>query len=123
MDLGKENKSLPEPSASPDAPKVTYPGFTLNDEVAEAFKNECDCELGDEITATVRLKVTRQSADEYGKSVGFDVLSLDNIQYPEEDSDEEKPAAKEDGSEEKMLGYKRPAAKKEVPPISAKDLD
>jgi hypothetical protein len=132
MNLGKQNKNLnPETSpASPDAPKITYPGFNLSDEVAEAFLKECDCKLGDEITATVRLKVTRQSADEYGKSVGFDVMSLDNIKYPEEGSGDEKPKSgekdeevSEDESEEKALGYKRPTAKKETPSLSAEDLE
>lgn len=114
MDLGREIPSGPEMSAAPSMPekRVSYPGFTLNDEVAKTFCAAHTCELGTEFTAKVKLKVTSLRKDEYGHSLGFDVEALDGIATPE----------KEDDSEEKSLGYKRPKSKKEAPNLSAKDL-
>ena len=114
MDLGVKNES---PSAVPqatEAPKVNYPGLSFRDKVAEEFQKTYDCKLGDEITATVKLKVTGHRADQYGKSVDFDVISADGF------SKGEKPEEKTD--EKEVLGYERPeaATSKENPPV---DLD
>ena len=78
MDLGREMKS-PEVSSSPvDAknPKVTYPGFNLNDDQADEFRDDYKPALGDEFTCTVKLRVTSLRQDEWGNSIGFDMLSL-----------------------------------------------
>ena len=123
MDLGTKKESSESGAlvpAAPDMPKISYPSFTLNDKVAEDFHKECpDCKLGEELTATVKLKVTSYRVDRYGKSVGFDVVSLDDIS--------ETPSGEsEDDSEEKILGYKRkkPVAgsESEGAEISAKGL-
>lgn len=130
MDLGRKMKAPGSEPASPVSakePKVTYPGFSLNDEIADSFLKEYDCDLGDEITATVKLKVTSLRKDEYGNSVGFDVLSLDDVQdsgKTDEDENGKKKSDDDEASDEetKTLGYKRPTVKKETPSVSAKDL-
>lgn len=66
------------PSQS-EVPKITYPGFTLNDETAEKFVEDYPMKLGAEFSATVRLKVTSLRQDQYGNSIGFDVFSMDGI--------------------------------------------
>ena len=110
-------------------PKITYPGFSLSDSSAEAFVKECEPELGDEFAATVRLKVTSLTADEYGNRVQFDVMDLDDISEETEEKDEDKsketaPDSEEsDDTEEKVLGYKRKTSKKPAPDISAKSLE
>lgn len=116
MDLGTKRESLNGPtSPSPtDSPKVSYPSFAIRDAKATEFLAANECELGDEHEATVKLRVTGVRADQYGKSVDFDVLSID-VTGGGEDEDE-------DDAEEKMLGYKRGASKKEAPDTSAKTL-
>ena len=122
MDLGTKREStenMPSP-VTPDMPKISYPSFNLNDKVAESFHKECpDCKLGEELTATVKLKVTSYRADNYGKSVGFDVLSLDDMNKASEDE--------ADAGEEKVLGYKRSktaaGSEQEGASISAKGLE
>jgi hypothetical protein len=124
MNLGTKMKSTGSElvaSTVEKEPKITYPSFTLNDEIAKAFLKECDCELGDEVTCTAKLKITRRSEDEFGSSIGFDVLSLDDISETEETSesgDEQEP-----DDEEKVLGYKRKVAPKEAPTLKAADLE
>jgi len=82
MDLGKKiekgEDGLPVSSVA-GAPDVSYPSFSLNDKVAEEFEKQCDCKMGDTLTATVKLKVTGYSDDQIGKRVQLDVLSLDNV--------------------------------------------
>jgi len=99
----------------PTSPKkhTSYPSFNLSDEVAQKFSEEYDCEVGDELTATVKLRVSGIRKDEYGHSLTFDVVSLDNVQ---EQGDAEK--SDEPDEEEKTLGYKRPAGKNETPGIA-----
>lgn len=110
-----------EPASPVDEkqPKVSYPSLNLSNKVADSFLKECDADLGDEITATVCLKITSLRKDEYGNSVGFDVLSLEDISgTDDDDKGDEKPDA-----EEETLGYKRPKqSAKESPDISADSL-
>lgn len=131
MDLGTKPNQEPAmpPTSSPEAPKISYPGFSLNDKTAETFLTDNPVDLGDTITATVKLKVTRLEKSSFGHSLGFDVLSLDNISASADDKegedtddgegDEEAPGAE---TETKALGYKRPKVVKETPVMSAKDL-
>lgn len=146
MDLGTKAKdSGPGQSASPEIPKTSYPSFSLNDDIAKSFLAENPATLGDTITATVTMKVTSLTQDQYGSRVGFDVTNIDNVSSGAGDEDEDeipgalpgdKPATPkaedalneetpEDAAEQKVLGYKRPkkaAPAKEVPPFAAKDL-
>lgn len=109
-------------------PKITYPGFSLSDKIAEQFTEENSPKLGDEFAATVRVKVTSLTADEYGSRVGFDVLEMDDITEEGEETDEDRKKAadaeaEESGeTEEKVLGYKRKVSAKEAPDISAESL-
>lgn len=133
MELGTKSKGpegLPSTAESSE-PKTSYPGITLRDDVADAFRKECpDCEVGEELTATVKLRVSGTRDDQYGKSVDFEVLSMDDISDEDENSpgNEGAPGEAEaepeegDESEEKILGYKRPKVSKEAPSVSAKDL-
>ena len=129
MDLGTKQKNLGEP-VSAATPKISYPSFTLNDEAAEKLVEACDCAVGDEITATVTLKVTYLRKDTYGNSLGLDVRKLNDpvVATNEGDgSDETGEPTEEDKSEAEtdMLGYKRPASKpkNEVPKFDASELD
>lgn len=145
MDLGNTPK-MSEPAtlaASPEKPKVSYPGFNLNDDVATQFlKDNPDIKLGDECAATVKLKVTSLRQDQYGKSIGFDVHELDDVteetaedeqaedengtQEPDESPEDKAEAEGEEAPElpeEKILGYKRPAKKLPTPPTKADFLD
>jgi hypothetical protein len=129
MDLGKKSPS-PEvaPSLVSDTKKISYPGVTLNDEVAEAFLKDHPCDLGDELTATVKLRVSSLRKDEYGHSVGFDVVALDDVKASGGEKEDAEGETEDDGDEsepddqEKILGYKRKPSKKEAPGISAKEL-
>jgi hypothetical protein len=115
MNLGQKRPSgeLVSPQKS-DEPKETFPSFTLSDKIADAFLKEYDCDLGDEITAKVKLKVSSLRKDEYGNSVGFEMRTLDDIKVVGEEDDE-----KESG-DEKVLGYK-PKEKPEAPDTSEAD--
>jgi hypothetical protein len=81
---------------------MSYPSLTVSDGKVDELMGECPCEMGDVLTGKVKLKVTSMSDQRYGKSLSFDVLSLDLDQKaeqeeeakeaPEEAADEEKPA-------------------------------
>jgi hypothetical protein len=130
MDLGKkfsiDSLATPASSDSPES-KVSYPGFSLSDDVAEQFLKDSEAKVGDEFAATVRIKVTGLSDDQIGKNVRFDVLELDDVT---EESDDEGSgsgsgsgeSAPESDDEEAVLGYKRKKTEKETPDISAKSL-
>jgi hypothetical protein len=71
---------------------VSYPGFCLNDKLVEQFMEEHKVKMGDELTATVRLKVVGMSDETYGKSLRFDVLELSDTKdkpFEDKDSDEQ----------------------------------
>lgn len=132
MDLGTKMKSpgaLPATPVGETEPKVTYPGFSLNDKVAEEFSKEYDCEVGDELTATVRLRVSGIRKDEYGNSKSFELLSMDNIAEVPADgkADEGDGKGNEEDSpeaaEEKVIGMKLPKKKTEAPDTSAASID
>jgi hypothetical protein len=137
MDLGRKINStggLATVASKPEEPKITYPNFGLSDEVAAKFTDEHDPKLGDEYAATVRLKVTSLTTDEYGKRVSFDVLDLADVaeeqEEGKEDFDESSGSgsgsgageSEEDALESKVLGYKRKKTAKEAPDMSAEDL-
>jgi hypothetical protein len=130
MNLGKEEKiSLGVPPQSlPDEgdkePKIVYPDFCVRDEAATKLLDEYECTLGEEIAATVRLRVSKLQSDEYGKCVGFEVIEIDDMApETEEKEGEEAPEEEGDAEEEKALGYKRRKVVKEAPSVSAKDLE
>jgi hypothetical protein len=113
MDLSTQEPDSISPPVSAGSREKSYPGFTVSDAPAKELLEQVELET--EITATVKLKVTRLSQDRYGTSVGFDVLDIDNI----------KPAkgkSKSDEGDTAALGYKRPDSGKEAPKLSAKDL-
>ena len=97
--------------------------------MADAFTKEQEPKLGDEYAATVRLRVTSLTADEYSNRVEFDVLDLDDIAEESEETDEDKKksddaeANESDDADAKVLGFKRKKTEKEAPDISAKTLE
>lgn len=126
---------------SPNESKVSYPGMSLNEDVAKAFLADADVKLGDTITAKVTFKVVGLREDQYGHSVSLDATSMDDIEggsgdgaeagmggTGEDDANEGLPGKKDpvdaDADEEKILGYKRPKAnpKLETPDTSAKSI-
>lgn len=78
-DLGQTEKKSPMtlPSDAPKGPE--YPDLTLRDDNIKAVKGDQQCELGEEYTATVRLRVKGLSDNEYGSRLEFDVLSMDDF--------------------------------------------
>lgn len=78
-DLGiieKESAMTVPPDASSEP---HYPSLSLKDENIKAVKGDKQCELGEEYTATVRLRVKALSDDTYGSRLEFDVLSMDDF--------------------------------------------
>jgi len=120
MDLGREINHDIGALATAQKPKqkASYPSFQLSDEVAEKFSSEYDCEVGDELTATVKLRVSGIRKDEYGHGITFDVVSIDDVSEKPDADDE---GGDEDDAEEKTLGYKRPEGKHETPDLSVND--
>jgi hypothetical protein len=130
MDLGTKEKSpeaaLPAVTSS-DKSKVSFPSFAVRDEHADELRQEYDCDVGVEGTATIRFRINGNNRDNYTNSVGIDVLSMDDINIEEglEDTEEKKEAGEAGEAEpgEKVLGYRRPKSEKEAPKLSAKDLE
>lgn len=104
MNLGRKSESSEGlPTASPaksKEPKMIYPQFDLRDKVSEAFGKEYDCDVGDTLTATVKLRVSGIRNDEYGQSKTFEVTEIDDVEVDGEEPEDE---------ETKTLGYKRPS--------------
>lgn len=137
MNLGQKGKDLSGPvSISDSKNKVSYPSFTLRDDVAKDFLASYDCKIGDELTATIKLKVSGLRQDQFGSSVEFEALDLDNITKKGKkvegkdaaaDDESKTPAPAntvDEDAEEKILGYKRPAKNpvKETPDTSAESM-
>ena len=122
MDLGTKNKSLGEPVSS-ESPKVTYPGFSLRDENVEKVKGDHDCKVGDEYSATVKLKVTGLRDDQYGKSIDFDVVDMDEFSPTAASGESDEGSSNEESdSETKAFGYDRKALEKSKPSVPKPDM-
>lgn len=92
MDLGRENKMEQPAVASPaqgEGPKMTYPSFSINDDQVDEFFEQCKLGINEEATATVRLRLADASDGQYGKRLGFDVLSMNGIKKTEGGSEDE----------------------------------
>lgn len=109
-DLALKPDSLNKTEAAPSGP--TYPGLTLRDGQVEAVKGEHSCEIDEEYDAFIRIRVKGLTSDEYGKSITFDVLNMDDFtpaegvgenDEEEEEAPEEKPA--KNGKATKALTY------------------
>jgi len=95
IDLGYKSEPLGKP-VKEEGPKINYPSFDLRDENADKIKEETghDCQVDDVYVAEVRLRVSGVRSDELGKSVTFDVLSMDEIE-PEGGASEDEPPAED----------------------------
>lgn len=107
IDLGIK----PEPPSTVEAqkseePRIQYPSFTLRDENANKLKEETghECTVDDYYTAVVRLRVSGVRSDEYGKSVEFEVVDMDEIE-PEGGGEEEEAEANAKKKSGKALRY------------------
>lgn len=146
MELGQTSDSSNGPLSTADEgkDKVSYPSYSLRGDKMEEFLKECPeaKEVGYELTARVKLKVSGFRDDQYGKDLTLDVQSMDDFKDEDEDEDENEETPAEEASEtpeeeateqaegsepdeeEKMLGYKRPQREnKPAPGASAKDLE
>lgn len=137
MELGQKSSEsgLSPATRGEEKDKVSFPSFSLRDDKMEEFLKECPDakEVGYELTATVKLKVSGYRDDQFGKDLSLEVQSMDDLKDTDEGSAAEEasetPAeeAAEGGKaddEEKMLGYKRPQKEnKPAPGASAKDLE
>ena len=98
----------------PESPSdIRYPGFTLSNDLVDQLTDECPCEVGDTITATVKLKVTGMSDQEFGKSLSLDVLSMKVDGEPEKAESDESEESDGENSE-------KPSGKKPRNPAVAK---
>lgn len=94
-DLGYTEKSSEiAPATTAPAKEQRYPDLTIRDENVAKVKDGQECELGEEYTVTVRLRVKGMSEDEYGSRLEFDVLSIDDFEPADGGGDED------DGEEE-----------------------
>jgi hypothetical protein len=82
MNLGTKDSNglgpIATKSQTKDKPKVRYPGLSLSGDKVTEFLKECECTLGDTVTATIKLKVTSMSV-EYENRLSFDALDLSDI--------------------------------------------
>lgn len=85
--LGYKSEPMPVPSSKMDK-KMSYPHLCIRDKSLEAAFGKEMPQVGEEIEATVKLRVTGIRNDEYGKSVDFDVVSGE-FGEPEEGEDME----------------------------------
>jgi hypothetical protein len=96
--LGYKSESMNVPSKP--GKKMSYPHLCIRDKSLEAAFGKEMPQVGEEIEATVKLRVTGIRNDEYGKSVDFDVVSGE-FGEPEEGEDmEESENMEEDGPKE-----------------------
>lgn len=72
-DLGY--KSEPMPVTSKPEKKMSYPNLCIRDKSLEAAFGKEMPQVGEELEATLMLRVTGIRNDQYGKSVDFDVVS------------------------------------------------
>jgi len=91
-DLGESYEGEPvmlEPASS-SSKKKTYPKLCLRDKTLAAVFGKEMPKVGTEIEGEIMLKVTGIRDDEYGKSVDFDVVSMElEGAESEEDSEED----------------------------------
>ena len=89
-DLGITNDEMyPSPVETKDEDgkkKKSYPSFTLRNAQVKTVSEDCD--VGDIVTATVKMKVTSRS-EKYGSSLDFDILSMSDLNEPDDSSEEE----------------------------------
>lgn len=70
--------------------KVNYPSVAFHDKACEKFcaKPKHDFDIKDEFTATVKFRVTGLVNNQYGRSITFDVLSINNVRPTENMGDD-----------------------------------
>jgi hypothetical protein len=79
MNLGKRQSGEIAP-VNPDTKGATsYPSLSFSDSIAKAFLKKYKPEVGDELTATVKLRVSGINVSSYGHSVSFDVEAINNV--------------------------------------------
>lgn len=112
-DLGQKQDSPSAASESPSGKEKSYPSLTLRDDQVDKVKGEHSCEIDEEYDAFIRIRVKGLTSDEYGKSITFDVLQMDEFTpaegggEAEEEVEEEAPAEKpaKSGKATKALTY------------------
>ena len=89
--LGEKEPSGEMAMPTKKAAKINYPSLTIRDKSLEAAFGEELPQVGEELEATLTLKVCGVSSDEYGKRVTFDVISGDFSDPEMTDGKKEKP--------------------------------
>jgi hypothetical protein len=89
--LGEKQSTEPTEVDIKKSPKISYPSLTIRDKSLEAAFGKELPQVGEELEATLTLKVCGVSSDEYGKMVTFDVTSGDFSDPEMADGKKEKP--------------------------------
>ena len=112
--------SVKAPAVVTDSPKESYPMVCFRDKQVDKLETSLGeiPEVGDELTLTMTVKCTGVRKDENGKSVDFNVLSVDGAE--ENETPEEEPEKKEAPMAD-MKGVKNPAMKKAMAKMMEKD--
>lgn len=87
-DLGYKNEPMALAESKPSEPKIRYPRLCIRDKSLEAAFGKELPSVGEEMEATLKLKVVGTSSDEYGKRVEFDVVAGDFSEPEEMDGSE-----------------------------------
>lgn len=95
-DLGYKSEPMAVPSKLKK--KMSYPNLCIRDKSLEAAFGKELPKVGDQMEATLMLRVTGMRNDEYGKSVDFDVVSGE-FGEPEEAEEVEEMEEMEDSDE------------------------
>lgn len=110
-DLAQTNDPS-SPCGPSDSKGPSYPSLTLRDENVEKVKGDQQCELGEEYTANVRLRVKGLSSDEYGKRLEFDMLTMDDFapadgqEYQSEEATDQGDDSADESAAEDQSGKK-----------------
>lgn len=102
-DLGYKSEPMAVPSKLKK--KMSYPNLCIRDKSLEAAFGKELPKVGDQMEATLMLRVTGMRNDEYGKSVNFDVVSGEFREPEEAEEVEEMEDSDEGESGNSMAKY------------------
>lgn len=93
MNLGYKDEmpqAVAGPTKSKEKPKTVYPSTSFRSKLFDRFmKSHPNMQMGDEATATVRLRCSGMANREYDKSIDFEILELNNMRHESGDANKE----------------------------------
>lgn len=95
--LGAKESTESYPTPVKSGSKISYPSLCIRDKSLEAAFGKELPEVGEELEATLTLKVVGTRNDQYGKSVEFEVIAGDFSDPEMKDGKPEKPEPEEKG--------------------------